>query len=272
MNSNQEPAQSAASNSRYHLLKDRSVRLFLILGGFFICNALVAEFIGVKIFAMEDSLGINPLNWNLFGQKGSLNFTAGVLLWPVVFIMTDVINEYFGKRGVRTLSFLAVGLIIYAFIMVFFAIRLAPAEWWVGVNAERGTLDMQSAFANVFGQSNWIIVGSLVAFLIGQLVDVFVFQRIRKLTGEKKVWLRATGSTLVSQFIDSFVVLYIAFVLGPQKWTIGLFLAVGTVNYIYKFVMAIVLTPLIYLAHNLIDRYLGEELAEKLKKAAASGS
>ncbi|MCB0703656.1 MAG: queuosine precursor transporter [Saprospiraceae bacterium] len=253
-------------------LQDRSVRLFLFLGGFFICNALVAEFIGVKIFAMEDTLGIAPLNWNLFGQKGSLNFTAGVLLWPVVFIMTDVINEYFGKKGVRMLSFLAVGLIVYAFCMVFLAIRLSPADWWIGVNATRGTDNMQAAFSNVFGQSNWIIIGSLVAFLVGQLVDVYIFQRIRVWTGDNKIWLRATGSTLVSQFIDSFIVLYIAFVLGPQKWSIGLFLAVGTVNYIYKFFMAIILTPLIYVAHNFIDRFLGEKLATEMKEAALKGS
>lgn len=245
--------------------------LFLILGGFFIANALIAEFIGVKIFAMEDTLGIEPLNWNLFGQTGSLNFTAGVLLWPVVFIMTDIINEYFGQRGVRVLSFLAVGLISYAFLMAYWAMGLSPAEWWISVNADKGVPDMQAAFSNVFGQGMWIIVGSLIAFLIGQIADVLVFHRIRRATGERYVWLRATGSTLVSQLIDSFVVLYVAFVLGPQHWSWGLFLAVGTVNYIYKFVVAILLTPAIYGAHELIDRYLGKELAEQLKQQASEG-
>jgi uncharacterized integral membrane protein (TIGR00697 family) len=255
-----------------YLVDQKAVRLFVILGGFFIANALVAEFIGGKIFALEDTLGIPPLEWNLFGQSGSLNFTAGVLLWPVVFIMTDIINEYFGLKGVRMLSFLTVGLISYAFLMIFAAIELAPAEWWITVNKDRGTENMQAAFANVAGQSNWIIVGSLVAFLIGQLVDVLVFQRIRRLTGERYIWLRATGSTLVSQFIDSFVVLFIAFVLGPQRWSIDLFLAVGLVNYLYKFIMAIALTPLIYLAHFWIDRYLGKEQAEHLKTQAALNS
>jgi uncharacterized integral membrane protein (TIGR00697 family) len=198
-----------------------------------------------------------------------LNFTAGVLLWPVVFIMTDVINEYFGKRGVRMLSYLAVGLISYAFLMVYAAIALAPASWWIGANSENGVPDMQVAFANIFGQGMWIIVGSLVAFLIGQLVDVLVFHRIKKMTGDKYIWLRATGSTLISQFIDSFVVLYIAFVIGPQHWEIGLFLAVGTVNYVYKFVMAIILTPGIYGAHFMIDKYLGKERAEALKREAS---
>lgn len=250
------------------LTKHKSTRLFVVLGAIFVSNALIAEFIGVKIFALEPTLGWNNLNWNLFGEEGSLNFTAGVLLWPIVFVLTDVINEYFGQRGVKFLSWLAVGLIIYAFAMVYFAINLAPAEFWVGINAEQGVPDMQSAFKSVFGQSLWIIAGSVIAFLVGQIVDVAVYHRIRKITGESKVYLRATGSTLVSQFIDSFVVLYIAFVLGPQNWPISLFLAIGLVNYIYKVVMAIILTPAIYLAHNVIDRFLGEEEAKQLKLEA----
>ncbi len=244
--------------------------LFIVLGGFFIANALIAEFIGVKIFALEATLGIEPMNWNLFGHAGSLSVTAGVLLWPVVFVMTDVINEYFGRKGVRILSYLAVLLISYAFLMVYFAIGLSPADWWVTVNEGNGVSDMQAAFSNIFGQGMWIIVGSICAFLIGQITDVFVYHRIRKVTGEKKIWLRATGSTLVSQLVDSFVVLYIAFVLGPQQWELSLFFAVGTVSYAYKFIMAIILTPVIYLVHGIIDRFLGEDLANELKEQAAS--
>lgn len=251
------------------ILKNKSTRLFIILGCFFIANAIIAEFIGVKIFAFEDTVGLKPFNWNLFGQEGSLNFTAGVLLWPVVFIMTDVINEYFGKRGVRMLSYIAVGLISYAFLMVYAAISLAPASWWIEANVDNGVPNMQAAFTSIFGQGMWIIVGSLVAFLVGQITDVFIFHQIKKITGEKYVWLRATGSTLVSQFIDSFVVLYIAFVIGPQHWEMSLFLAVGTVSYIYKFIVAIGLTPVIYAAHFMIDRYLGKNVAAKLKAAAA---
>jgi uncharacterized integral membrane protein (TIGR00697 family) len=251
---------------------DRPTILFVLLGGFFIANALLAEFIGVKIFALEDSLGLPPFDWELFGQSGSLSFTAGVLLWPVVFIMTDIINEYFGKRGVRFLSWMTVGLIIYAFVFAYLAIGLAPASWWIGIQADRGVPDMQAAFAAIFGQGMWIIVGSVTAFLIGQIVDVTVFHRVRRLTGDRMVWARATGSTLVSQFIDSFVVLYIAFVLGPQQWPLELFLAVGTVNYLYKFTVAIGLTPVIYLGRFLIDRYLGPELSRELKDQAAAGS
>ncbi|NVZ07794.1 queuosine precursor transporter [Allochromatium humboldtianum] len=249
---------------------DRPTKLFIVLGGFFVCNALIAEFLGVKIFALETTLGLAPLDWNLFGQSGSLSFTAGVLLWPVVFIMTDIINEYYGRRGVKLLSYLTVGLILYAFGFAYLSIGLAPADWWVGIQSGQGVPDMQAAFSAIFGQGMWIIVGSVVAFLIGQIVDVIVFHRIRRLTGGHYIWARATGSTLISQFIDSFVVLYVAFVLGPQQWPMELFLAVGTVNYVYKFIVAIALTPLIYLGRALIDRYLGDELSKTIRERAAA--
>ena len=248
----------------------RPTRLFIVLSGLFLTNALMAEFIGVKIFALEETIGLPPFDWRLFGQSGSLSFTAGVMLWPVVFIMTDIINEYFGVRGVRFISWLAVGCISYAFLFAYLAIGLVPASWWVGVAASRGVPDMQAAFAATFGQGLWTIGGSVVAFLIGQLVDVVIFHRIRAATGERWIWLRATASTAVSQLVDSFVVLYIAFVLGPQQWPIDLFLAVGTVNYGYKMLMAVLLIPLIYLGRRIIEGYLGPADAERLKAEAAA--
>ncbi len=250
-------------------LDDRAVRLFIALAAFFCANAVLAEFIGVKIFALEDTLGIAPLNWNLFGQTGSLSFTAGTLLWPVVFILTDTINEFFGSRGVRFISWLAVGLIGYGFAFAFAAIALAPAGWWVAAAQAQGVPDYQAAFAAVFGQGLWTIGGSLVAFLVGQLIDVAVFHRIRRATGERHVWLRATGSTAVSQLVDSFVVIYIAFVIGPQHWSTSLFLAVSSVNYVYKMGFAILLIPLLYLMRRGITTYLGAARAQQLREEAA---
>ncbi len=257
---------------------NRASRLLLILGGFFIANALIAEFIGIKIFSLEETLGFHPANIPVFGFDLSFNLTAGVLLWPVVFVMTDIINEYYGSRGVRMLSFLAAGLIAYAYLMVYLGIKLSPAAWWIESYSARGLDDAQLAFRLIFGQGLGIIIGSLIAFLIGQVVDVYVFHRIKKITGEKALWLRATGSTFVSQFIDSYVVLAIAFFLVPklsgnagQPWSIQQVLAIGSINYIYKFVIAGALTPVIYLGHYLIESYLGHDLAAKLKKEALAG-
>lgn len=246
----------------------KKVYLFLILGAFFITNALLAEFIGVKIFSLEKTLGWLPVNWTLFGIESlSFNLTAGVLLWPVVFIMTDIINEYYGKSGVRIFSFMTAGLIAFAFLVVFAAIQLVPADFWTGSRAADGLNDMQLAYKLIFGQGLWIIIGSLVAFLIGQFVDVFVFHQVKKATGEKLVWARSTGSTLVSQFIDSFVVLFIAFYLGAG-WSFNLVMSICLINYLYKFSAALLLTPLLYVGHAVIDRYLGQSLAEEMKNAA----
>jgi uncharacterized integral membrane protein (TIGR00697 family) len=248
----------------------KEVVLFVILTGFFVTNALVAEFIGGKIFAFEATFGLEPLNWSLFGKKGTLDLTAGVLLWPVVFIMTDLINEYYGRKGVRLLSYMTAGLIIYGFVMVFTAIGLEPASWWLGNFQAQGVDDAQEAFSAIFGQSNWIVVGSVVAFVVGQVLDVSVFHWIRRMTGERYLWLRANGSTLVSQVVDSFLVLYIAFVIGPQQWDLSTWLAVGTVNLCYKVAAAIVLTPLLYFVHAGIDRFLGAERSHKLREQAAA--
>jgi queuosine precursor transporter len=251
------------------VIDNKATRLFIGLAGLFITNAVIAEFIGVKIFALEETLGLPPFDWRLFGTSGSLSFTAGVLIWPVVFIMTDVINEYFGVRGVRFISWLAVGFILYAFVFAYVAIGLVPAGWWVTVGQSQGVPDMQAAFSATFGQGLWTIGGSITAFLIGQLVDVTIFHWILRRTGARFVWLRATGSTAVSQLLDSFVVLYIAFVLGPQHWPTNQFLAVGTVNYVYKMSAAVALIPLLYLGRRLIHNYVGHEVAERLKAEAA---
>lgn len=260
----------------HNIIKDKATRLFIILGGFFIANALIAEIIGVKIFSLEKTLGIEPLNIRLLGNDLSVNLTAGVLLWPVVFIMTDLINEYYGRKGVRFLSFLTAGLILFAFIIFYGAMGLTPADFFITSKQGSGVPDMEKAYESVLGQGSRIIIGSLIAFLISQVIDAFTFYKIKKATGEKKLWLRATGSTLISQFIDSYVVLFIAFYIGSRigaaegdfKWPFSLFIAVGTINYIYKVIVAVILTSVIYLIHGWIERYLGHERATQMKAAA----
>lgn len=251
-------------------------RLFIVLGAFFVTNALLAEFLGVKIFSLEKTFGFQPVNWQIWGiQSLSFNLTAGVLLWPFVFILTDIINEYFGRKGVRLLSYLTVIMVGYAFIMVILAVNTVPADFWVMRDLKDssgnviGRINMHQAFNSIFGQGLWIIIGSLTAFLIGQFVDVYIFHFVRRFTGSKNMWLRSTGSTLISQLVDSFVVLFIAFYLNGV-FSLRQVLVIGLINYIYKFTMAIVLTPLIYLAHGLIDRYLGERLSHKLIETAAA--
>ena len=250
-----------------NILKDKPTKLFLGFTAFFVANALIAEAIGTKIFSLEKLVGLSPSNFTIFGQTGiSISLTCGVLLWPLEFVMTDIVNEYYGPKAVRRISLTAVILISYAFLMYYAAIHVPPADFWIGSHAADDHIpDMQDAFNGIFGQGMRIIIGSLVAFLVSQLVDVYVFHKIKKVTGEKKVWLRATGSTLVSQIVDSYIVLFIAFS-GVFPWQ--QILAIGVINYIYKATMAIVLTPVIYVAEQRIEKYVGHEVAAKMKREA----
>lgn len=253
----------------YRILNDRPTKLFIVLTSFFVANALIAECIGGKLFSLENVFGLAPHPFTLLGEPGlTYTLTCGVLLWPLEFVMTDIVNEFYGPKAVRRISFIAIGLICYAFIMFYVAMR-SPADqgFWVGSKKDQGVPDMQLAFSGIFGQGMWIIFGSLVAFLVSQLLDVWIFHKVKKITGEKHVWLRATGSTLVSQLIDSFIVLFIAFKLG-NNWSYQRVLAVGLVNYSYKATMALVLTPVIYFVEKGISRYLGEEATRQMKDSA----
>lgn len=253
----------------HKILNDKPTSLFVILSSFLVANALIAECIGGKLFSLERLFGMEPHPFTLLGEHGlTFTLTCGVLLWPLEFIMTDVVNEYYGQRAVKRISYIAVALICYAFLMFYFAIRV-PADkgFWVTSQQADGIPNMQTAFTGIFGQGMWIIAGSVIAFLLSQVTDVWIFHKIKKITGEKKVWLRATGSTLISQLVDSFVVLFIAFKIG-KGWSYQRVLAIGLVNYAYKFTMAIVLTPVIYLIENRIEHYLGPKTTHEMKQAA----
>jgi queuosine precursor transporter len=257
------------------ILSNKSTKLFIILGGFFIANALIAEIMGAKIFSLEKTLGLNPVSIPIFGHSFSFNLTAGVILWPIVFIMTDIINEYYGIKGVRFLSIFTVILIVFAFLLFQLAIQVHPADFWETGLKDKNMNSANAAYKSVLGQSQWIIVGSIFAFLLGQIIDVYVFHKIKKVTGEKSIWFRATGSTAVSQFIDSFVVLFIAFYIGPRisndinsAISFSLVMSICVGNYLYKLFIAIIMTPIIYAIHHLIEKYLGIAKATEMKQMA----
>ena len=208
--------------------------VYVILAGIFITNAVVAELIGGKLI-------------NVFGVPMSV----GILPWPIVFVTTDLINEYFGEKGVRKLSLITASLIAYTFMILFIAMQI-PA-----MQGDKLITDDQ--FNGVFGQSMWIIVGSITAFLVSQLIDVSIFHFVKNKTGGKMIWLRSTGSTVISQLFDSFIVLGIAFWM-TGKMTTNVFIASAFTGYFVKMIIAIVLTPLIYLGHSLIENYINSSV------------
>lgn len=252
-------------------IQKKKTNLFIVLSAIFLTNAIIAEIIGVKIFSVESTIGFEPVQLRLFGGFVlDFNLTAGAVIWPIVFVTTDVINEYFGKKGVRKISFMTAFLIAYIFVVIYLVTKLIPAQFWLELNnadQDGNYFNIDYAFRTIFRQGLGIILGSLIAFLIAQLLDVIIFQRLRRVTGKKMIWLRATGSTLVSQLFDSFVVLGVAFYIFGN-WSMEQIFSVGIINYIYKFVVAIALTPLLYVAHYFIDNYLGQDVADRMADEA----
>ena len=215
------------------MFKSKKDTVYVVLAGIFITNAIVAELIGGKLIYV-----------------GSAVMSIRILPWPIVFITTDLINEYFGEKGVKKLSLITASLIAYCFILLYIALKI-PA-----VKGENLITDAQ--FNGVFGQSMWIIVGSITAFLVSQLIDVTLFHFVKNRTGNKMIWLRSTGSTVISQLFDSFIVLGIAFWM-TGKMTTEVFILSAFTGYFVKLIIAILLTPLIYLGHYIIDKYIQNE-------------
>lgn len=206
--------------------------VFLVLAGVFLTHALLGEIVGGKLIELR--------GWVM---------SIGVIPWPVVFITTDLVNEYYGPAAVRRLTLLAVSLIIYTFGILYLCIEV-PA-------ASISPVD-DGAFTTVFAQSRWIILGSVVAFAISQLLDVVVFVLLRRRTRGRLLWLRAVGSTVVSQLVDTFVINTIAFGM-PEKLTAGQVVELSVTNYGYKFLVAVATLPAIYLGHGIMDRVLRDD-------------
>tara|TARA_B100001115_G_scaffold173031_1_gene156782 strand:- start:836 stop:1528 length:693 start_codon:yes stop_codon:yes gene_type:complete len=219
--------------------------LFVFLAGLFITNAVTAELISNKLIEI-------PIKFNfLGGEFGPFVTIVGILPWPVVFLLTDLLNEFYGYKAVRKLSWITAILIAYCFLIVGLSIEI-PA-----VNIPGSNLSDDNSYRKVFGQAQMVIIGSICAFLVSQLLDASLFSWIKSKTGDRYIWLRSTGSTLFSQLIDSCIVLYIGFVL-PGSLSFAEFMRIAPTNYILKIIIAILLTPFIYLGHYLIRRYLND--------------
>ncbi len=220
------------------MLHDRKFKLYIWLNAAFLTFLIMAELFGSKLFTF-------------LGFK----LTMGVLPFPVTFLITDTLNEFYGKSAVKRTTLVGMAMIILVYLLIIIGLQI-PA-------VPDSPVD-DASFEKVFASSGMVIIGSIIAYLIGQFIDIHVFHYLRVKTQGKKVWLRATGSTVISQLIDSFVVVFIAF--GAYKGFNEL-LSIGFNNFVYKMLIAVSLTPIIYLTHSLIEKYLGED-AKHLRDSA----
>lgn len=218
-------------------LTDKKSRILYIFFGFFVANAVVAELISVKLFDFGECIGL---------ESNTYIMALGLLPWPIVFLATDALNEFYGKKIVRQLSFFTSGLLLYVFLIVYIADNLNAFEK-AGVTNEE--------FSKVFSQSGYLIIGSVIAFLVGQLTDIFFFGVFKRITKGKYIWLRATGSTAISQLVDTIIVIGIGFYL-PGKVSFDQYMNMIMTGYFIKLIFAIVLTPLIYLVHYMMKKML----------------
>jgi uncharacterized integral membrane protein (TIGR00697 family) len=217
---------------------DKRHKLFLVLCGIFTTCLVVGDIIGGKLIEAR-----------FFGF--TFTTTVGMVPFPVTFLLTDVINEFYGKRAARFITVVGFGMAVLSFTFIYLsaAVPFAPftrAPDWTGVN--------EAAFNNVFLGSMRMIIASLCAYFVSQFVDIGVFHALKGITSGRLLWLRATGSTAVSQLIDTITINFVA-------WS-GMMSAGKIVNIIYsayglKLIIAIGLTPAIYVCHALVERVLG---------------
>jgi queuosine precursor transporter len=217
---------------------DKRHKLFLVLAGIFTTCLVVGDIIGGKL-----------IEWHPFGLE--FTTTVGMVPFPVTFLLTDVLNEFYGQRAARFITIVGFGMAVLSFMFIFLSATIPFAAFthapdWQGVN--------EASFNNVFLGSMRIIIASMCAYLVSQFIDIGVFHLLKKKTSGKLLWLRATGSTAVSQLIDTITINFVA-------WT-GLMSTGKIINIIYsaygmKLIIAVGLTPLIYLCHTLVERGLG---------------
>jgi hypothetical protein len=200
-------------------------RLYLWLAGLFVAALLTADLIAGR-----------------FLRIAGRDIGAGMLAFPLTFVITDITNEFFGPRATRRLTYLGLGAAVFSFAIINVALALP-------VSPETPLSD--GAFRETFGWSARAYVASLSAYTLGQLLDIAIFSGLRRLTKERLLWLRATGSTILSQGVDTLVVTWV--LLGGTKST-GFILGVARDSYALKVLIAIALTPVIYGSHALVAR------------------
>lgn len=228
---------------------DIRTRLYLWMSAIFITCLLLANILGVKLFSFELPLA----GWG--GGKLTVEHTVGMLPFPITFLLTDLLNEYYGKRAARRVTYVAFAMGALAFVLIYLG-RMLPI-----LEGIPGTADQRS-FENIFGASALMYIASIIAFLAGSLLDIWLFGILKKLTRGRLVWLRATGSTVISQLFDSFVITFTFFIVlqkltGGQTADVDFVLRTALTGYILKFVIAVLLTPAIYLGRWFIRAQFG---------------
>ena len=217
---------------------DRKDRFFVFLTALFVAALVTGDFIGGKFFVV-------------FGHT----FSAGIVPFPLTFVLTDLVNEFYGTHGAKRITMAGLGAAVFVWATITLALHLPTSP---------DSPISDAAFHSAFGTSARLYVASLTAYVIGQFLDISIFHALRRVTGHHMLWLRSTGSTVLSQVVDSISVSFV-FLVGTRP--LAFILTNAAHNYLGKLAMAVLLTPLIYAGHGLFNRYF--HLPEKDTPAEA---
>lgn len=220
---------------------DARMTMFMTLVGVFLTCLIVGNLIGGKLTEVH-----------LFGRTWIIS--VGEIPFPLTFILTDLINEFYGRKTARRVTLLGFAMIGLTVLIIQVADRVpfSPAS-----------AVTPASFANVFSSALTIQIASMVAFLTAQYVDIGVFFLIKKATGDRLLWLRATGSTAVSQLIDTIVIISIAFgcsfggafpFIHRSAMPLDVITTIIVTSYVVKVTVAVLVTPVIYGLHELIEK------------------
>ncbi|MBX5480241.1 MAG: queuosine precursor transporter [Myxococcaceae bacterium] len=217
---------------------DRRTQLFVVLAATFVACFVVGDIIGGKL--------LEYVNWNV-----SFVLSAGMVAFPVTFLITDLLNEFYGHKAARFVTWVGFGMAILSFSIIAVTVALPWPEFTRSPGYGGVT---ESAFDLVFASSRRILVASMCAYLIGQFADIATFRLLKRIARNRYLWLRATGSTVVSQLIDTLVVTLVAWWGTDNHARMPSMIAT---SYAMKLLIAIGLTPLIYAGHAIVERALG---------------
>lgn len=251
-----DAAASLPDSSRAAYEFSTPQKVYLWLSSFSLACLLIADIVGVKLFRLPFP-GDFSFTMPFFSVTyDSVTHTCGMLTFPVTFLITDLLNEYYGKKAARRVVWIGFAMAMFVFVVV--NIAQAMPSWDVAFNVK------QESFDAIFGSAKVMYVASLMAYLVGNFCDIALFGVFKRLTRGRFIWLRATGSTVVSQMVDSFIVTYLAFGLGRTLFAGGgepmpfaEIIKTAATGYTLKFVIAIGITPIIYLGHRVMRSWFG---------------
>ncbi len=222
-------------------------RLYMLLGALFITSLVVSNLIFQKFFYWY------PFDIEVFESK-LFEISVGILPYPITFLITDLISEIYGKKKANQVVVTGIFASLFSVLIVYVA-DIVPATEWSPIDDD--------LFSTVFGRTILAVGASMMAYLLAQFFDIHIYHFWKRLTKGKHLWLRNNFSTFLSQFVDTFTVLFLLCSVGVIEW--NLFTGLLVSGFLFKVMVAAFDTPFLYFFVWLFRKRFSLEINEELK-------